>query len=92
MEELLKLAGAGPAQLILALGYIPAFLSIKLLWKERVDLQVKIIEMLALKFADAMNARDLWSAQAEVTQEQTRTIASLEKRIADLIEQQRRRA
>lgn len=82
--ELLKLLGNGGSQVILAAGYYPAYVLIRALWTAREALQFKIIEMLALKFADAANAKDLWSAQSKVIEDQTRTIAEQSKIIASL--------
>lgn len=95
--ELLKLLGNGGSQLILAAGYYPVYVLIRALWDARESLQSKLVEMLAMKFADAANSKDLWSAQAKVIEDQTRTIAEqsriismLDRRVAELAEELKR--
>ena len=86
----MKDLGEATAQVILAAGYVPAGIAIAILWKACTKWQEKVLEMLALKFADASNAKDLWSAQAKVIEDQTRTIHGLEKQVAGLADEVRR--
>ncbi len=71
-------------------GYLPAIWLIRRLWNERDALQSTVLDMLKAKFADALNAKELWMEQSKTLEETGRLVASLEKKIGDLIEESRR--
>jgi hypothetical protein len=64
---------------------------IRALWKDRASLYKKLLEMLALQFADSTSRTELWNAQRGVIEGQTREIADM-KRVALELKEETKKA